>query len=170
MRKDGFGGLVGESPRIYVARRWICEITEGGPVPENAERHVVCVICRRQLVMDGGAIGLHQRHRLVVAESKVDKDLAVDEFLDAIHPDKLVSFIALAPADPAAGVADAPDVTFLAVTGAVCEAIVIVKWVTEAADSPLIAYIDSATGLPVTPNTGDIQITWDSGANKIFKL
>jgi len=97
-------------------------------------------------------------------------DLAADEFLDDIPPAALVSFIALAPADPAAGVADAPDVTFLAVTGAVCEAIVIVKWVTEAADSPLIAYIDSATGLPVTPNTGDIQITWDSGANKIFKL
>ena len=97
-------------------------------------------------------------------------DLAADEFLDDIPPAALVSFIALAPADPAAGVADAPDVTFLAVTGAVCEAIVIVKWLTEAADSPLIAYIDSATGLPVTPNTGDIQITWDSGANKIFKL
>jgi len=97
-------------------------------------------------------------------------DLAADEFLDDIPPAALVSFIALAPADPAAGVADAPDVTFLAVTGAVCEGIVIVKWVTEAAASPLIAYIDSATGLPVTPNTGDIQITWDGGANKIFKL
>ena len=34
----------------------------------------------------------------------------------------------------------------------------------------LVAYIDGATGLPVTPNTGDIGIAWDSGANKIFKL
>jgi len=97
-------------------------------------------------------------------------NLANDEFLDDIPPAALVSYIALAPADPAAGIADAPDVTFLAVTGAVCEAIVIVKWVTEAADSPLVAYIDTATGLPVTPNTGDIQVTWDAGANKIFKL
>lgn len=40
-------------------------------------------------------------------------------------------------------------------------------WSTE---SPLIAYIDTATGLPVTPNGGDITIAWDSGANKIFKL
>ena len=106
----------------------------------------------------------------ITAPNAYTPDMAADEFLSAIHPDKLVSFIALAPADPVGGIADAPDVTFLAVTGAVCEAIVIVKWVTEAADSPLIAYIDSATGLPVTPNTGDIQITWDSGANKIFKL
>jgi len=98
------------------------------------------------------------------------KDLANDEFLSAIPAACLLSYIALAPADPSGGVADAPDVTFLAVSGAQAEAIVIVKWVTNAADSPLIAYIDSATGLPVTPNTGDIQITWDSGGNKIFKL
>jgi len=106
----------------------------------------------------------------ITAPNAYAKDLVVDEFLSAIHPDKLVSYIALAPADPVAGVADAPDVTFLAVTGAVSEAIVIVKWVTNAADSPLIAYIDSATGLPVTPNGGDIGITWDAGADKIFKL
>ena len=97
-------------------------------------------------------------------------DLANDEFLDDIPAGALISYIALAPADPVAGVADAPDVTFLAVSGAVSEAIVIVKWVTNAADSPLVAYIDSATGLPVTPNSGDIQIAWDNGANKIFKL
>ena len=97
-------------------------------------------------------------------------DLANDEFLSDIPAEALVSFIALAPVDPVAGVADAPDVTFLAVSGGVCEAIVIVKWVTEAADSPLVAYIDTATGLPVTPNGGDIQVVWDAGANKIFKL
>src|SRR3972149_6983361 len=34
----------------------------------------------------------------------------------------------------------------------------------------LIARIDTATGLAVTPNGGDITITWDSGANKIFTL
>lgn len=97
-------------------------------------------------------------------------DLAADEFLSDIPAACLLSYIALAPADPVAGVADAPDITFLAATGAVAEVIVIVKWVTQASDSPLIAYIDTATGLPVTPNSGDIQIAWDAGANKIFKL
>lgn len=97
-------------------------------------------------------------------------DFAADEFLSAIPAAALVSYIALAPADPVAGVADAPDVTFAAVTGAVSEAIVIVHWVTAAADSPVVAYIDTATGLPVTPNGGDIQVVWDNGADKIFKL
>ena len=39
-----------------------------------------------------------------------------------------------------------------------------------AAAQRVIAFIDTATGLPVTPNGGDITITWDNGANKIFKL
>jgi hypothetical protein len=68
------------------------------------------------------------------------------------------------------GVADAADVTLSAVTGDQCEAIVIYKDTGSAATSPLIAYIDTATGLPVQPNGGDITITWDNGANKIFKL
>jgi len=97
-------------------------------------------------------------------------NLASDEFLSSIPAGALVSYVAMTPADPTAGVADSGDVTFLAVSGAQSEAIVIVKWVTQASDSPLIAYIDSATGLPVTPNSGDIQVTWDNGANKIFKL
>lgn len=68
------------------------------------------------------------------------------------------------------GIADADNVTFTAVTGDPSEAIVIYKDTTNASTSPLIAYIDTATGLPVTPNGGDITITWDNGTNKIFKL
>lgn len=34
----------------------------------------------------------------------------------------------------------------------------------------LIAWIDTGTNIPVTPNGGDVNITWDNGANKIFKL
>lgn len=68
------------------------------------------------------------------------------------------------------GVADAADVTFSAVSGAVSGALVIWKDTGTPSTSPLIAYIDTATGLPVTPNGGNITVTWDSGANKIFKL
>jgi hypothetical protein len=56
------------------------------------------------------------------------------------------------------------------VSGASCESIVVYKDTGSAATSPLVAFFDTATGLPVTPNGGDIIITWDSGANKIFKL
>ncbi|GAF79865.1 unnamed protein product [marine sediment metagenome] len=68
------------------------------------------------------------------------------------------------------GVADAADVTFSAVEGDQCEALVIYKHTGTESTSRLIAYIDSATGLPVTPNGGDIKVEWDNGSDKIFRL
>jgi hypothetical protein len=70
------------------------------------------------------------------------------------------------------GAADAADSTFVAVAaGAPCEAIVIYQHTgSDPALNKLIAYIDTATGLPITPNGGDIIVTWDNGPNKIFKL
>lgn len=69
-----------------------------------------------------------------------------------------------------AGVADAADVTLSSVTGDQSESIDIYQHTGTDATSRLICNIDTATGLPVTPNGGDITITWDSGANRIFKL
>lgn len=67
------------------------------------------------------------------------------------------------------GTFDAADVTFTAVTGASVEALVIYIDTGTAATSPLVAYIDtSVTNLPVTPNGGDITITWN--ASGIFAL
>ena len=68
------------------------------------------------------------------------------------------------------GAADANDITFSSVSGPSIEAIVIYCDTGTEATSPLIAFIDTATGLPITPNGGDIIVTWDNGANKIFKL
>jgi hypothetical protein len=68
------------------------------------------------------------------------------------------------------GAADGADVTFTSVSGPTIEAIVIYRDTGTEATSPLIAYIDTATGLPITPNGGDIIVTWDNGTNKIFKV
>lgn len=70
------------------------------------------------------------------------------------------------------GVADADDVVFSSVSSTEdpCEALVIYQDTGTPGTSRLIAYIDTATGLPVTPNDADITVTWDSGANKIFSL
>lgn len=78
-----------------------------------------------------------------------------------------------------AGVADAADVTFTSISGAAIPYVLIYQAsaVTGGADlattaQRVIALIDTTTGvtLPITPNGGDIIITWDNGANKIFKL
>jgi hypothetical protein len=69
-----------------------------------------------------------------------------------------------------AGVADAADPVFPGATGDQSEAIVIYKDTGTPATSQLIAFIDSATGLPVTPNSGDINLIFDNGANRIYRL
>jgi hypothetical protein len=67
------------------------------------------------------------------------------------------------------GVFDGADVTYTAVTGNSVEALVIYVDTGTAATSPLVAYIDTGvTGLPVTPNGGNISITWN--ASGIFAL
>lgn len=68
------------------------------------------------------------------------------------------------------GVADGADITFSGVSGNESEALAIYQHTGTEGTSRLIAWIDSATGLPVTPNGGDITVQWDAGANKIFKL
>lgn len=68
------------------------------------------------------------------------------------------------------GAADADDVTLSSVTGNSIEAIIIYSDGGTDSTSFLIAYLDTATGLPITPNGGDIILTWDNGPNKIFKL
>lgn len=67
------------------------------------------------------------------------------------------------------GVFDGADVTFTAVTGNSVEALIIYIDTGVAGTSPLVAYIDtSVTGLPVTPNGGNIAITFN--ASGIFAL
>lgn len=67
------------------------------------------------------------------------------------------------------GLFDGDNVTFTAVSGDQCEALIIYIDTGNVATSRLVAYLDtSVTGLPVTPNGGDITITWN--ASGIFQL
>ena len=68
------------------------------------------------------------------------------------------------------GVFDGTDLVFPSVSGATAEALVLYRK-NGGADTtwPVIAYLDAGvTGLPVTPNSGDINVTWD--ASGIFAL
>jgi hypothetical protein len=70
----------------------------------------------------------------------------------------------------ASGVFDGADVTFPSVTGATVEALVLYRKNAGASTTwRLIAYIDTGvTGLPVTPNGGNISVAWN--ASGIFSL
>lgn len=92
------------------------------------------------------------------------------DFLNDISAGTVATSGAFASKTSTAGVADAADITLTSVTGSACQSINIYKDTGTSSTSNLIAYINTATGLPVTPNGGNITITWDNGANKIFKL
>jgi hypothetical protein len=98
-------------------------------------------------------------------------NLGTHDFLDDVAgAARVATSGAFASKTVTAGVADAADVTLSAVSGDPCEAVIIYKHTGADATARLIAYIDTATGLPVTPSGNDIIIRWDNGANKIFKL
>jgi hypothetical protein len=98
-------------------------------------------------------------------------DITTDEFLDDIPAGARVATSPnLANKSITGGVFNADNATFSGVSGDESEAIVIYIDTGIEGTSPLVAYLDTATGLPVTPNSGDIIIQWDDGANKIFKL
>lgn len=71
-----------------------------------------------------------------------------------------------------AGIADAADTVFSAVSGPTVGALILFASTATAngSDWQLVAYIDTATGMPVGPNGGDITAQWDNATNKIFKL
>lgn len=109
----------------------------------------------RVVLVDTGAYTFSQTH----------------EFLsDVPVAARISSVVALSGKALVSGACDANDVTFPAVSGATIEAIVIYKGGGSDATSPLLAFFDTATGLPITPNTGDIIANWDNGVNRIFKL
>jgi hypothetical protein len=99
-------------------------------------------------------------------------DLANDEDMgDRLSASVVAESGNFATKSALAGVCDAADITVSTVTGDQFESIDIFKHSgTGAANDLLICNIDTATGLPFTPSGGDIEVQWDAGANKIFKL
>ena len=108
---------------------------------------------------------------LLVDSGAYTPNVSTHQFLaDIPISSRIAGPVTLTSKTTTGGAADAADVTFTSVSGASIEMIVIYKDTGTEATSPLIAMIDTATGLPITPNGGDIIVTWDNGVNKIFKV
>ncbi len=95
---------------------------------------------------------------------------STDEFLSDIAGASIVSTSgALAGKTYVNGLFDAGNVAFTAVTGDVSEALILFIDTGVSATSRVIAFFDTGvTGLPVTPNGGDINVTFN--ASGIFQL
>lgn len=120
----------------------------------------------------GGDNDWDSDHRVILGDAAdYTVNLSTDDFLNDVTVGGRVAVSStLGSPTHTAGVADASDVTFTSVTGDPSEWLVIYQHTGTESTSDLVVYFDTATGLPVTPNGGNITVTWDNGANKIFKL
>ena len=100
-------------------------------------------------------------------------DLALDEDLaDILAAAREFVSGNLATKTSTAGTADAADLVpaFTGATGDQFESITLHFATGTDATALLICNIDTATGLPLTPDGGNIDITWSGGADRIFTL
>ncbi len=95
-------------------------------------------------------------------------NISTHDFLNDVPSGARVSTITLSGKSVTAGVFDAADGSFPSVTGDQSEALIIYKDTGVESTSPLILYIDQATGLAVAPNGNSITLTWPSSG--IFSL
>lgn len=108
--------------------------------------------------------------KVVLIKSTYTLDQA-DEFIADVGATLNGESANLGTKDSTSGVADAADTSLTATDAAACNALILFKDTGNPATDLLIAYIDTATGLPFTPAAGGtVNIAWDNGANKIFKL
>lgn len=99
-------------------------------------------------------------------------NLNTHDFLDDVPNNadcRPVAAVAIGSRTTTNGVADGADITFSSVpAGDAVQGILIYHHTGVEGTSELIAWVDTGTGLPVTPNGGDITIQWN--ASGIFAL
>ncbi len=125
----------------------------------------------RSAILDGLIAWSTDTIKAMLVTSSYVASQSADQFVsDVPSGDIVVRSTALSGKTSTAGVANASNLTISSVTGSAANAIVLYKDTGTDSTSRLIAYIDNYSGLPVTPNGGNITIAWPTDANKIFKL
>lgn len=126
----------------------------------------------RQAFLEGGIAWLTDTIKAVLVDSAAyTANTATHQYLSDIAAGaRIATSAALTGKTSVNGVADANDAVFTAVTGVQSEYVVLYKDTGTATTSALILFMDTLTGLPVTPNGGDITVVFANDANKIFKL
>ena len=124
----------------------------------------------RQTALEGGIAILTDNINVVLVDGEeYTPNPATDDFLDDIPVGgRVATSGSLANKATTGGTFDADDVVLSSVTGDPCEYVVGYRNTGADNTSNLMWLIDTATGLPVTPNGSDITIAWNAGG--IFTL
>lgn len=94
---------------------------------------------------------------------------ATDDFIDDILSAARVPALGSCPAlgtvtigSVGAGVVDAADTVFTSLNGDPSESLILFQDTGSEATSDLLCFWDTATGLPLTPNGGNVTVTWNA--------
>jgi hypothetical protein len=124
----------------------------------------------REGFLDGSIDWDTQDIRVMLVKSTYTYD-GTDKFITDLGAVENGRSVALGSKTVTDGIANAAATSLTATSAVACNALIIFYHTGSDATARLIAYIDTATGLPFTPAAGQtVNITWDTGANKIFKL
>lgn len=127
----------------------------------------------KKLILDADVDLLVDDIRVILVDAAdYTVDLTNHDFLDDVPAAARVATSgALGSKTTTDGIFDAADVTFTSVSGDQSEALIIYKHTGVEGTSPLIVYLDTGyTGLPITPNGGNINLLWPNDSNKIFAI
>ena len=125
----------------------------------------------KEAILNGGSnVALSGTVRATLVDLADYNYNAAHDFIDDVPVAARVATVTLVSGKSYTnGLFDAADVTFSSVTGDPSEALIIWIDTTVEATSRLVAFFDTGvTGLPVTPNGGDINIAWN--VSGIFQL
>lgn len=124
----------------------------------------------REAFLEGTIAALSDTLRLSLFTNTYTPNLSTDQFYSTpvAATSATAGPITLTTVTGAAGTLSADNVTFTSVSGSTSQYLILFKSTGVNTTSPLIGLIDTATGLPVTPNGGNITVAWASG--QVFTL
>lgn len=113
----------------------------------------------REHILDGDISWTRDNIRMMLIDTdNYTPDFENDEYLSAVPSSARVASAALEGRTATSGVGDAADVTFEAVSGPTCEAVIVYLDTGSAGSSYLITYIDDSSNLPFTPAGGNVAM------------
>jgi hypothetical protein len=123
----------------------------------------------REAFLEGLIAALSDTLALSLVTTSYTPNLATDEFYSAISGGAVTAGpVTLTSVTGSAGTLSAANVSFSSVSGSTSSYLVLFKNTGTGSTSRLIGLIDTASGLPVTPNGGTIVVAWASG--QVFTL
>jgi hypothetical protein len=114
--------------------------------------------------LEGSISALTDTIKAALVSTAYTPNLSTDQYFSIVPSGAIIAAgVALASKTGAGGSLSAANTTWSSVSGSAASYVLIYKDTGTASTSPLICLIDTATGLPVTPNGANITVVWASG-------